>query len=377
MTDPADRDRPPAWGPPWRDRWHERGGGRGPWGPPGRGPWGPRRGFGCLFAVFFLVVGSAFVVVGSIVLSFVGLLGGGSAPGLPQLAAFVVLAAGVVAFVAIGRLFRATASTLDELVAAARRVEGGDYGVRVAVPSRGPRPLRDLVHGFNTMVERLEADERQRRSLLADVSHELRTPLSVVQGHLEAIADGVYPADDAHLGTILDETRVMARLVDDLRTVALSETGSLPLHPEPTDLGVLVGEVVSSFGAAAESAGLALVAEVDESVPLLEIDPVRTREVIANLVANALRYTPATGTIRITASAQDGHVRVAVADTGRGIPADVLPHVFDRFWKSADSRGSGLGLAIARNLVHAHGGEIGAESPAGGGTTIWFTLPAA
>ena len=203
---------------------------------------------------------------------------------------------------AVGRLFRATASTLDELVAAARRVEGGDYGVRVEVPRRGPRPLRELVHGFNTMVERLEADERQRRSLLADVSHELRTPLSVVQGHLEAIADGVYPADEAHLATILDETRVMARLVDDLRTVALSETGSLPLHREPTDLGVVIGEVVASFGGAAASAGVELLADVDERVPLLDIDPVRIREVIANLVANALRYTPAAGSIRITAT---------------------------------------------------------------------------
>ncbi len=321
------------------------------------------------------------MVVASVVLSLVGLLGGGSAPALPQLAAFVVLLTGSVAFVAIGRLFRATASTLDELVAAARRVEGGDYGVRVGSPRRGPRPLRDLVHGFNTMAERLEADARQRRSLLADVSHELRTPLSVVQGHLEAIADGVYPPDEAHLATILDETRVMARLVDDLRTVALSETGSLPLHREPTDLGVVVGDVVASFGSAADAADVKLNVEVDESVPLLDVDPVRVREVIANLVANALRYTPASGSIRITATVAGppsggGEVRVAVSDTGSGIPADVLPHVFDRFWKSPDSRGSGLGLAIARNLVHAHGGEIGADSPAGDGTTIWFTLPA-
>ena len=134
------------------------------------------------------------------------------------------------------------------------------------------------------------------------MSHELRTPLSVVQGHLEAIADGVYPADEAHLATILDETRVMARLVDDLRTVALSETGSLPLHREPTDLGVVIGEVVASFGGAAASAGVELLADVDERVPLLDIDPVRIREVIANLVANALRYTPAAGSIHITAT---------------------------------------------------------------------------
>jgi signal transduction histidine kinase len=373
-----------AWGPPWagglpadpesREAWRRQWRRRRADGRP------PRRAFGCLFGVVLLVVGSAFVVVASVLLSVVGLVEGGRA-GVVELAAFVVLAVGVVAVVAMGRWLRSAARTLDDLVAAAARVEGGDYSARVAAPRRGPPPLRGLVHGFNTMAERLGADERQRRSLLADVSHELRTPLTVVQGNLEAIADGVHPADAEHLEAIIDQTRVLGRLVDDLRTVALSETGSLPLHREPTDLAVLIAEVAAAFAPAAGRAGVALTTDVEDDLPLLDVDPIRIREVLANLVANALRYTPSGGAIHVAAGTEPrdpepARVTAVVSDTGSGIEAADLPHVFDRFWKSPESRGSGLGLAIARNLVLAHGGDIGATSQPGHGTTIRFTLPA-
>jgi signal transduction histidine kinase len=359
---PADEAWPPVrpyGGMAWRGRR-----GRGPWAG-GRG-W--QRGFGCVFGlVFLLVLGSAATVAATVISHF----------------GYVGLAAGVLGlvliFALVGRTFRRTASTLDDLSDAARRVSGGDFSARVPQPRRGLPPLRELVRGFNTMAERLERDERQRRSLLADVSHELRTPLAVVQGNLEALLDGVYPADEAHLSAILEETHVLARLVDDLRTLTLSEAGSLPLHREPTDVSVLAAEVAASFRPAAEAAGVALTASVDEGVPLLDVDPVRTREVLTNLVANALRYTPRGGHVAIAGALEKGpaagSVRLAVTDTGPGMPPEVLAHVFERFWKSPDSRGSGLGLAIARNLVEAHGGQIGADSRPGGGTTVWFTLP--
>ena len=152
------------------------------------------------------------------------------------------------------------------------------------------------------MTSRLEADEAQRRTLLADISHELRTPLTVVQGNLEAIVDGVYPPDPAHIAVVLDETKVLGRLIDDLRTLALSEAGTLTLHPEPTDPDVLVGDVVRSFEPAAATAGVTLVAAIDGDLPIVEVDPVRIREVLANLVANALRHTPAGGRVTVAGS---------------------------------------------------------------------------
>jgi signal transduction histidine kinase len=226
------------------------------------------------------------------------------------------------------------------------------------------------------MAARLEADEEQRRTLLADVSHELRTPLAVVTGNLEAILDGVYAPDRAHLEIILDETRVLGRLIDDLRTIALSEAGTLALHPEPTDPDILIADVVRSFEPAAAAAGVELGAAIERDLPILDIDPVRIREVLSNLVANALRHTPEGGRVTVAGAVEDGRwVRIEVDDTGSGIDPALLPHVFDRFVKGEASRGSGLGLAIARQLVLAHGGEIVAESPVGGGTTIRVRLP--
>ena len=349
-------------------------------GPPwARRGWGRRHpGFGCLFGLFFLLTaGSLLLLVTSVVLGSLGALVGGRAPAPAQLAAFVVLAACIVGASIAGRFIQRSGAILDETLGAMTRLERGDYGARVTPPRRGPPPVVELVRGFNTMAERLEIDERQRRSLLADVSHELRTPLAVLQGNLEALIDGVHPADEEHLAGLLDETRVVARLVEDLRTLALSESGSLALHPEPTDLSVLVADVAAAFHRSAEAAGVRVDIDVDQGLPLLDIDPVRTREVLSNLAANALRYTPAGGTVRLSATTdRDGSaVRVRVADNGAGIAPDVLPHIFDRFWKSPESRGSGLGLAIAKNLVEAQGGEMGAESRPGSGTTVWFRLP--
>ena len=367
-------------GGPWQ--WRGDHGGYGPWASHDpdirrslrRRAWymrqrrgGPRRfrqGFGCIFVVLFLVVITSVVTAVGSILSRLG--------PVP-----VVIAAMAVAIViaALARGMAGAARDLDTMLAATRRVEEGDYGVRVGRTRSDLPPIQELARGFDTMATRLEADEEQRRTLLADVSHELRTPLAVITGNLEAILDGVYPPDGAHLTPILDETRVMERLIDDLRTVALSEAGTLALHPEPTDPDVLIGEVLHAFAPGATTAGVTLTTGSTGDLPILDIDPVRIREVLSNLVANALRHTPAGGTIRVDGSASKGSVVLVVRDTGPGIDPALLPHVFDRFVKGAGSRGSGLGLAIARGLVEAHGGSISVESTVGGGTTFQVELP--
>ena len=332
------------------------------------------RAFGCLFPLLFLVLIA--LIAGSIasLLASVGLLASAGPLQVAFVALFVVLLVAA-AMVALGGGLARTGRTLDRLVDAARAVEDGDYSARVEVPERGPRALRDLVRGFDTMTRRLEADERDRRSLLADVSHELRTPLAVIRGSLEAIVDGVHPPDETHLAAILDETRTMERLVEDLRTLALVQGGALPLHREPTDVADLARDVVASHAATARAAGLTLEAVGPVDLPLAELDPVRIREVLANLVANAIRHTPAGGRVTVTAEARPDAVTVAVADTGAGIDPALLPHVFDRFVKGSASRGSGLGLAIARDLVVAHGGSIAVDSRPGEGSAFTITLP--
>ncbi len=333
-----------------------------------------RRGFGCLFAIVFLFGIAGIVGLVASVVAAAGPIGD-----VARLIGLGIIIAAIVTIVGTGRTFRRVAVSLDDLVDAAGRVESGDYTIRVAGPPDGPRSMRDLARGFNEMVTRLEADEAQRRTLLADVSHELRTPLAVVQGNIEAMLDGVHEADEAHLGAILEETRVLGRLVDDLRTVALSESGSLPLHREPSDLSVVATDAVAGFRPAAEVAGVDLAIEIGDDVPLLDVDPVRIREVVSNLVANALRNTPAGGSVAVDARVGDGGraVVVIVRDTGSGIDPELLPHVFDRFAKGVGSRGSGLGLAIARGLVEAHGGTIDVESTRGSGSTFRFRIPIA
>jgi signal transduction histidine kinase len=276
------------------------------------------------------------------------------------------------------RALRRAAIPLAEMMEATGRVAEGDYSVRVAI--HGPREARALGRAFNSMVERLQNHEQQRRSLLADVTHELRTPLTVIQGHLEGMLDGIYPRDDAHLRPVLEETQQISHLIDDLRTLALAESGALKLEKEPADLVALIHETADSFQAQATQSGVKLLVDASPDLPLVELDAIRLRQVIANLIANALRYTQTGGQVRVrvhaasTASAK-GSIELSVSDNGAGIPEQDLPYIFDRFYKSRDSGGMGLGLAIARNLVLAHGGTIQAESQVGQGTTIRFTLP--
>jgi two-component system sensor histidine kinase BaeS len=251
------------------------------------------------------------------------------------------------------------------------------------------------------MAEALERADAQRRNLMADVAHELRTPLHIIQGNLEGVLDGVYAPDEAHIDTTLEETRALARLVEDLRTLSLAEAGQLPLVWERVDVAELLADARTSFSGQAEAAGVALRVEAargpsngaqGESGGLtVRADGGRLDQVLANLLANALRHTQAGGAITLRAErASPEGVRIVVQDTGEGIPPEELPHIFDRFWRGEGARpggtgagarlggrgtGSGLGLAIAKQLVQAHGGRIRAASEPGQGTTFTVELP--
>ena len=324
-----------------------------------------RIGCGVVFFVTFLGALIAFVawLVGRVLDGTLALL----ATAVLPLVAFVLV------IVILARLVRGTAAPVGDLVEGAARVEAGDYAARV--PERGPREVRNLARAFNAMIGRLEETDEARRRLLADVSHELRTPLTVMQGTLEGMIDGLYPVDEAHLAPVLEETRILARLVEDLRTLSLSEAGSLRLHREPTFLGTLLRDVAAGHQPASAAAGVALVVEGTDGLPTMEVDPARIRQIVTNLIANALRFTPAGGRVTVTARRLDDGVQVAVRDNGSGMEAEALEHAFDRFYRSPGSPGSGLGLPIARNLVEAHGGRIEIESAPGTGTEVRFTLP--
>jgi two-component system sensor histidine kinase BaeS len=326
-----------------------------------------RRRFFRKFLVFLAIIVVAIVGLSTLI---GGLLVRGDGHRGPFLPIGVVVVVLVVLLIA--RAGRRFAAPVADVMEAADRVAAGDYETRVE--ERGPRDVQRLGRAFNAMTERLGSNEGRRRQLLADVAHELRTPLSVIQANLEALIDGLYPTDEAHLRSVLDETKTMSRLLDDLQTLSTAEAGALSLHREPTAAAQLVDAAVGSFAAQAEDAGVRLRADADAGLAELDVDRLRIGEVLSNLVANALRHTPAGGEIVVAARPAEAGVELAVADSGTGIDPGRLPHVFDRFSRAPDSPGAGLGLAIARSLVEAHGGRIRAESDATG-TTISFTLP--
>jgi len=208
--------------------------------------------------------------------------------------------------------------------------------------------------------------DRLRRQLMADVAHELRTPIAILQGRIEGLIDGVYPRDDAHLTELLDETQHLARLVDDVRTVANAEAGALALKVERVEVGELVRD-------AARAVDPKIGVDVANDLPPIEADPLRIREVLLNLLTNAVEHAPE-GRVSIGAERGAGSVIIRVRDDGPGIAPEDLPHLFERFHKGAHSRCTGLGLSIARRLVVAHGGTIRVDSAQGVGTTVTVSL---
>lgn len=294
------------------------------------------------------------------------------------------LAAGGVALLFGLLVFRQIVMPIRTVTAAAQRIAAGQLEQHVPVTSQDE--IGRLAAAFNQMVDALAYDQQLRRTMIADIAHELRTPLSVIQANLEAMLDGVLPADPQEIASLHDEATLLARLVADLRLLSLADAGQLKLEHAPTDLGKVIEKVVAHLQLQAETHGVTIATEVSPTLPLVAADADRIGQVLGNLLSNALRYTPTGGRITVCAFAEverntESVVVVEVTDTGSGIaPAD-LPYVFDRFYRADKSRtrtsgGSGLGLAIVKQLVEAHGGYITAQpNMAGQGVTFTFTLP--
>ncbi|MCH5672159.1 sensor histidine kinase [Streptomyces gilvus] len=249
--------------------------------------------------------------------------------------------------------------------------------VRVPVTTRDETGI--LAEAFNDLTERRERIEAQRKAMVSDIAHELRSPLTNIRGWLEVTRDGVVDPDPALLGSLHEEAMVLQRVIDDLQDLAAADAGTLRLHPEPVRADDLLDQVAAAHRVAAAGAGVTLRTETDGS-PWLDADPVRMRQALGNLVSNALRHTPAGGTVTLAAHRNGDEVVFTVSDTGTGIAPQDLPHVFERFWRAEKSRsrrtgGSGLGLPIVRHLVTAHRGTITAASEPGTGAVFTIRLP--
>lgn len=350
--------------------------------------------------------------------------------GLVFIVGGVLLVGGVATALAYRRISR----PVGDLLGAAGKVTEGDYDIDVT--PGGPRELRLLVTTFNDMAKRLAENDEQRRRFLADITHELRTPLAVLQSEVEAQLDGIHPRDDQHLASLLEEIHRLGRLVEDLHTLALAEAGRIVLHRELVSPVALVEDAIEAHAALAQQKDveirLLLPAPASggpditaAALPEIDVDPTRARQVLDNLLSNAVRHTPSGSEVVVTVEPDVAlpddrraagsvppdtgppgdrtpswvppgagppgstgpspltgplptpgpQIRFTVTDAGPGFPPDQLDQVFERFVRSADSRGSGLGLSIARDLVQAHGGTIAARNNPDGGASVTFTLP--
>lgn len=257
---------------------------------------------------------------------------------------------------------------------ATRSIAQGDFSTRVEVNSADE--LGQLAGAVNQMTAQLETYEDRRREFLANVAHELRTPLSYIRGYTQALAEGLVadPAERERYQRIVQEESVrVGRLVDDLMDLAQMDEGQLSLDRVRLDLRLPVEQAMATIRPLAEEKGVRVQARLPEHLPQVEADGGRLQQVVFNLLDNALRYTPAGGSITVSAAAEPGWVTIRVADTGQGIPPQQIPLIFERFQKR-HSQGRGLGLAIVRSIIRAHGGEVGVESEPGRGSIFWFRL---
>jgi two-component system sensor histidine kinase BaeS len=271
---------------------------------------------------------------------------------------------------------RMLARPLEEVGEAARRIADGDYAARV--PREGPEEIASLADSFNQMAAALQEQERMRREFIANAAHELRTPLTNLQGYLEALRDGVIQADAATYDSLWEEADRLVRLARSLDALAEGEAGAEPARRIELDLAPILEGSVAFVRPALEARGIAV--ERRWPTPLAARgDPDHLAQVLANLLQNAVRYTPDGGSVSVSGEARAGSVLVSVVNTGEPIPADDLPHVFERFYRVEKSRdrasgGAGIGLAIVKELIEAHNGRVGAEID-DNEIRIWFSLP--
>ena len=275
-------------------------------------------------------------------------------------------------------LSRRILSPMKELSHAAGKLGKGDFSQRVTVDDRGE--VGELAESFNTMAGNLERNEQLRRNMVADVAHELRTPLSNLSGYLEAIRDGVVKPDPEVIHSLSEESTTLSRLVDDLQELSLAEAGELKLTLQPEDITRLIKETIEAVRPKADAKKIKLSSDITPGLPQVKIDSHRIRQVLNNLLQNAIAHTGKKGSINVTAEQRASEIVVSITDTGEGISAEDLPNIFERFYRVDKSRtrstgGSGLGLTIAKRLVEAHGGKISAKSEQGKGSTFTFTLP--
>ncbi|RIH87040.1 sensor histidine kinase [Calidithermus roseus] len=274
---------------------------------------------------------------------------------------------------------RRLARPLEAISQGANRLAQGELTVRIPTP-KGNDEVSQLARNFNAMAQSLERLEKERRAMIADIAHELRTPLTVMQGRLEAIQDGVIRLDDSEIARLHHQTRLLSRLVEDLRTLSLVDAGRLALERQPLELRELLASAAQSFRPRAEARQARLELDLPHQPISLSADPDRLAQVVGNLLTNALNHTPAHGRIVISAGQEDGHAWFSVADTGPGIPEEALPKIFDRFYRVEQSRnrqtgGTGLGLSIVRALVELHGGRVSASNRPEGGAVFRVELP--
>ncbi|MEX1248858.1 MAG: ATP-binding protein [Anaerolineales bacterium] len=301
----------------------------------------------------------------------------------------LLLAAGAALLVALGLsawLSRQLAAPLNEISEASQELAAGRYEKRVRIHGESDQnidELGSLAQNFNHMAAELEHNEILRRQLIGDVSHELRTPLTAIKGYTEGLMDGVLPANAETYQHIHREADRLQRLVADLQELGQVEAGGFGLMKQPVTVADLAYSVQKRLGMQFEKKGVKLVVDLPKSIPQVLGDEDRLGQILLNLMGNALQYTPSGGEVKLSATPKDAAVTFKVADTGLGIPAEHLPHIFARFYRVDKSRsraggGSGVGLTIAKHLVEAHGGRIWAESPGPGkGSTFSFSIPLA